>query len=319
MKILFDSKIFFHQKFGGPARYFFNLFENLNLIGESAYILSPIYSTEYLKYSSFKSNIIGINFPKIKYSGILLDKINSKLSTILFKKINPEIIHTTDYYDLDLNSKKPIIVTVHDLIHEIFHYEFAKDKNYRPKKNILDIANHVICGSENTKRDLIRYYSIEDNKISVIYYGNSFINKDYNKTDKLNFDLNYQYFLYVGSRKRYKNFYTLIDAFKKKKEIYSNFKIICFGGGDFLESEKKILNEKNFDLDKLVFLQNSDDNLLYYLYKNACALIYPSLHEGFGMPILEAMSSGCPVISSNSSSLPEVYGNAAESFPPIVK
>ena len=86
--------------------------------------------------------------------------------------------------------------------------------------------------------------------------------------------------------------------------------------GNFLKVKKKKLIENDFDLRKIIFLDRTDDNDLFNLYKNATALIYPSFYEGFGMPIIEAMSLGCPVISSNTSSLTEVFGDAAISFSP---
>lgn len=317
MKIVFDSKIFFNQKFGGPSRYYFNLFENLNNINPDTFIVSPFYINDYLKKSEYKKNIYGVNFPKIKFTGSILNKINSSFSEFLIKKIKPSIMHTTDYFETYTDKFNPLVVTVHDLIHEIFHSEYAKDKDYRPKEKILNQADKIVCVSKNTKIDLLKYYQIDENKITVIYHGSNFSNnfKISNITDKI--DANIKYFLYVGSRKRYKNFFSFVEVFKKNKQIYDEFKIICFGGGKLLNSEKKILMEKNIDLSKLIFFPYNNDELLYKLYKNAYALIYPSIYEGFGMPVLEAMSLGCPVISSNSSSLPEVYGNAALSFSPL--
>ena len=316
MKVLFDYKIFFSQKYGGPSRYFANLFENLNKIETNAIILSPFYINEYLKKTKYKEKIIGVKFPKIKYSGFILNILNKKISEILFKKIEPNVIHTTYYDNFIFNKKKPLVVTVHDLIHEVYHYEFGYDKNYRPKKEILDQASHVVCVSNSTKSDLLKYYKIKEDKISVIYHGSIEADKQ-NITHTLKkVQINQPFFLYVGSRKRYKNFFTLINAFLKNEKIYNNFNIVCFGGGKILNSEKKILNEKKFDLKKIINFPGHDDELLYSLYKNAEALIYPSSYEGFGMPILESMSIGCPVISSNSSSLPEVYGDGALSFDP---
>ena len=121
------------------------------------------------------------------------------------------------------------------------------------------------------------------------------------------------FFLFVGSRKRYKNFRLLLQAFSKLKDIKENFEIICFGGGKFLKEEIDYMIELSLNPTKIKNIQGSD-KILVSLYKQAVALIYPSIYEGFGLPIIEAMSCGCPVISSNSSSLPEVYGTAALSF-----
>ena len=94
-----------------------------------------------------------------------------------------------------------------------------------------------------------------------------------------------------------------------------NFDIICFGGGKFIKEEIEYMNELSIDLSKLHQIDGSDQ-VLSSLYTYSEALVYPSKYEGFGLPILEAMSLGCPVISSNTSSLPEVYGDAALTFSP---
>lgn len=317
MKILFDHKIFTNQRFGGPSRYFVNLFENLNQLKENAFILCPIYINEYLKKSEFKDKIIGYSFPGIQSSGLFIKKFNLLISNFLYKKINPDIIHTTYYDNFFIDEKKPLVITVHDLIHEIYYQEFGKAKNYRPKKKILEKASHIICVSENTKKDLLKYYNIKEDTISVVYHGSLNNEKIKLINDLKKFESEQPFFLYVGNRKRYKNFSILINAFLSSNEIYNNFKIVCFGGGKILDTEKKYLQEKKFDLNKIINFPNYNDELLYRLYKSATALIYTSSYEGFGMPILEAMSIGCPVISSNASSLPEVYGDSALNFDPL--
>ena len=316
MKIIFDHKIFFQQKYGGPSRYFYNLFENINNDYNNswkAHIVSPIYYNEFLKNSKFRNRVFGIKLPKIKYLGFFFKRINCIFSDLIINNINPNIIHTTDYNLILYKKKFPIILTVHDLIHEIYHDSYGQKDNYRPKKKILEISNHVICVSENTKKDLMKYYDIDEKKISVIYHGNSFENYKINKKIE---PINHKFFLYIGSRKRYKNFFKVIEAFRKSEKIYNEYKLFCAGGEKFSEEEKKKLLELKIDLTKIIFFEKYDDDNLYNLYKCATALIYPSYYEGFGMPIVEAMSLGCPVISSNASSLPEVYGKAALNFIP---
>ena len=165
-----------------------------------------------------------------------------------------------------------------------------------------------MCISENTKKDLIEYYNVDEKKITVTHLA-SFIDNNQTIVNKIT----YPFFLFVGSRKRYKNFRLLLQAFSKLKDIKDNFEIICFGGGKFLKEEINYMKELSLNPAKIKNIQGSD-KILVSLYKQAMALIYPSIYEGFGLPIIEAMSCGCPVISSNSSSLPEVYGTAALSF-----
>tara|TARA_Y100000389_G_scaffold203786_1_gene253461 strand:- start:1655 stop:2758 length:1104 start_codon:yes stop_codon:yes gene_type:complete len=317
MKIAFDFKIFSHQKFGGPSRYFYNLFEHIKLINNETNIISPFYCNQFLRNSISKKNIIGFYLPQIKYINFLVKYLNTNISKFLIKKLNPQILHTTDYFFSSSDKHKKLVVTVHDLIHEIFHDEFGKNHRYRPKQRILDLADHIICVSVNTKNDLVSLYNVDEKKISVIYHGNSFSDTTIFQKDNFKKKISFKYFLYIGSRKRYKNFFSIINAIKKNKQIYNDYKVICFGGGKLLKSEITRFKENNIDLKKIIILENNDDNLLFNLYKNASALIYPSQYEGFGMPIVEAMSLGCPVISSNSSSLPEVYGDAALTFSPF--
>ena len=317
MRIAFDHKIFSQQKYGGPSRYFLKLFENINSLEDNeAFIVSPIYNNAYLLKSKFKKNIHGIRIPKIKYFGLFNNLINNTRSKKIINNLKCQILHTTDYSTLNSDCIRPLVVTVHDLIHEIFYKEFDKLEDFRPKKEILKKADHIICVSENTKKDLIKYYPIDEKKISVIYHGTSFSKSEFIPSSIKFIKPKYKYFLYIGSRKRYKNFYKIIKAFKKRKEIYENYKLVCFGGGPLLASEKERLIKDNFDINKIILYPKNHDEILYELYKNAVALIYPSLYEGFGMPIIEAMSLGCPVIASNTSSLPEICDNNALSFSP---
>ena len=131
-----------------------------------------------------------------------------------------------------------------------------------------------------------------------------------NKIDK-------PFILYVGDRKRYKNFKNFIKAFSISKKIQNDFKLVCFGGGSFTDEEKKNLTELGVNINKISQIEG-DDNQLCYLYKNAKAFIFPSIYEGFGMPQLEAMSLGCPVISSNHEAIIEAVGNAAKLFDPNI-
>ena len=129
--------------------------------------------------------------------------------------------------------------------------------------------------------------------------------------------LNTSWVLIVSHAERscYKNFQNFLKDFADSFKLRKNFKIICFGGEQFSKSEKETF--KNLRLSQKNIIQMSgNDDLIYQLYKNARALIYPSLYEGFGLPILEAMSLNCPVICSNTSSLPEVAGDAASYFNP---
>jgi glycosyltransferase involved in cell wall biosynthesis len=120
----------------------------------------------------------------------------------------------------------------------------------------------------------------------------------------------------VGQRSGYKNFEKFIKAYSTSKSLSQTFNIICFGGGIFTTHELVLMGSLGIGQDTIMQISGGDQ-LLGYFYKNASAFVYPSLYEGFGIPLLEAMSQGCPVVCSSSSSIPEVVGNAGEFFDPM--
>ena len=302
MKILFDFKLFFEQKFGGPSKYYVELIKSLKKLNVDIEIFAPIYINNFLKNES-SIRVNGIYLNEKKYFGKIFNFTNKILTKIKYKTSKSNIIHTTYYQEPYISNNKPYILTVYDLIHE----KYNKDFNYiLPKKKAIEKASHIICISENTKNDLEEYYKVNSEKISVIYLATT-----EKKIENRNRNNN---LLFVGNRKRYKNFKMLLKVFRRK-EIQNNFNIVCFGGGKFLNEELDYIKSLGISENKIQYLQGNDLELAEQ-YKTAFALIYPSLYEGFGLPILEAMSYGCPVISSNSSSLPEVYGDAALSFDP---
>jgi glycosyltransferase involved in cell wall biosynthesis len=124
-----------------------------------------------------------------------------------------------------------------------------------------------------------------------------------------------KYLLFVGRRAIYKNFNALLKAYSSSEELMKNFNIIQFGGNKFSKEEIELIKSLKIDQSNIIHL-NGNDKTLFDLYSNASALILPSLYEGFGLPILEAMSIGCPVVCSNTSSLPEVAGSAVKYFDP---
>ena len=129
---------------------------------------------------------------------------------------------------------------------------------------------------------------------------------------KRDYSINNPFLLYVGDRKGYKNFLLLLESYLSS--LMEDFDLVCFGGGQFTENEMKMIKGKKAE-SKVIHLSGSD-HLLGSLYKNAFCFVYPSLYEGFGIPLLEAMGLGCPVIASKTSSIPEVVGEAALLFDP---
>lgn len=309
MKILFDHQTFTQQEFGGISRYFFELIKRLNEVeGVKANCPLVFSNNDYISNSPFFSRSTFFKGKKLKGKIRLMNYVNSTYSSLKLRLSDYEIFHPTYYdtYYLKKSVRSPIVITCLDLIHEKF---IADDTTTILKKEaVLRRADVIIAISESTKRDLISIYGLPSEKIHVIHLANSL------GTPRVSdIHLGPPYLLYVGMRNLYKNFAFFLEAtapILRKGDL----NLICAGGGQFTKEELSLIEKLNL-IDKVKFEHASDYNL-QKLYSNAVVFIYPSKYEGFGIPVLEAMACGCPVVCSNTSSLPEVGGTAALYFDP---
>lgn len=211
-----------------------------------------------------------------------------------------------------LFTKNPYIVTVHDLIR--FCFDFDKETIAERILLKLDVrgikrASRIIAVSKHTKSDLIECLKIPDDRISVVYNGiDHSIFKPY-KTKVLD----NPYILYVGSERSRKNLDRLIEAFSLLKREFPELRLVKIGMSGRSEEYRRHTMRKLDSLgitQDVIFIDHSSEVDLALYYSSALLLAYPSLYEGFGLPPLEAMACGCPVVTSNTSSLPEVVGRA---------
>jgi len=221
-------------------------------------------------------------------------------------------------YALFLN--RPFIVTVHDLARCCFNF----DPETISEKILLNLdiwyikrASHIIAISQNTKSDLTKYLRIPETRISVIYNGvNHNIFKPYEpyQMRPYHVTLSYKpYILYVGSERRRKNLGRLFEAFATLRQEFPELKLVKVGGSGRSNQLRSEMLKKLSSLgitEDVIFTDDIPELTLAYYYSSAALLAYPSLYEGFGLPPLEAMACGCPVVTTNTSSLPEVVGEA---------
>lgn len=316
IKVIYDHHIFALQKFGGVSRYFYELSKRVDADPEfCAEIFAPLYLNQYL--AEVRDMVKGQYLPYFPKTGVFYRKYNDLVSKIYLNNCKNYILHETYYRKSALaHSDCPTIITVHDMIFEKFPTMFSNHKFIIKQKNsAVNRANHVICVSENTRCDLIDIYNISPQKISVIHHGCSFF-VDSNSSVSIHPIINRPYILYVGDRKRYKNFNRLLEAFATSNLLLSNFLLVVFGGGSLTHYEKMKISELGLT-ENNIFQVVGNDSILANLYRYATAFVYPSLYEGFGLPLLEAMSFNCPVICSNTSSFPEIAKNAAQYFNPL--
>ena len=315
MKILFDYQIFYLQKYGGISNYFYHLSLGLKKNYDSTRIFSPIFTNYYGKKLLKKKIIVGKyikNYPK--YTSKLTNKINYKLTNYYIKFFNPDIFHMTYFNNSYHLSKKTLkFLTIYDLIHEKFPDYYSKtfkEFTLKKKEEAIKKADHIICISENTKSDLLNYYKVNENKVSTVHLG-VIQNKEkpaFIKTER-------KFILYVGERNKYKNFKNLLKVYSNSKLLYENFSLICFGGGSFSQDEKNEFKSLKLNQNNIYQISGNDE-MLYSYYASAECLVIPSLYEGFGLPLLEAMSLNCPVLCSRTSSLVEIGAEAAIFFDP---
>jgi glycosyltransferase involved in cell wall biosynthesis len=312
---MYDHQIFSRQRYGGVSRYFFEVSNRIAALnGDHAEVFSPFYVNQYVEKSSIKSHSFRVE--KFPGSSIALGFANTVAGSLFVRnRKDVAIFHETYYTRFDYAPKTAKrIITVFDMIHELFPESFSKaDMTRHIKRRAVSRADHVICLSESTRSDLMRLLDVPVEKTSVVYLGHSLTEA----CAKIAPDAGSRkpYLLYVGNRSGYKNFKSLLVAFGNSTLLKKEFSIVCFGGGKFTPDELSEMQRQNLNVGDVHHVAGNDA-VLSGLYASAAALVYPSLYEGFGIPPLEAMAHGCPVICTNTSSLPEVVGEAAERFDP---
>lgn len=223
---------------------------------------------------------------------------------------NPEQI-------LPLFSPRRSVVTVHDLAYEVYpeHYSFKHRKYLRfVTKRAVRKAKKIIAISERTKRDISKFYGAPQRNITVIHHGFSLPSSIAKKETtggihNTSYFPKEPFFLCIGRMEYKKNISTVIEAFEIfSKKTQQRFHLMLAGppgfGFEYVQARIRASSLK----ETIHFLGYINEETKYGLLKNAIALLFPSIYEGFGLPILEAQSFGLPVITSNTSSLPEVTG-----------
>jgi glycosyltransferase involved in cell wall biosynthesis len=315
MKILLDQQIFNYQEFGGISRYYAEVWKELKANGTKIdcplLFTNNLYAREY-GISKYKNFTLKESGKGAKYALRILNGINSRILNWSMERKNYDVFVPTYYnpYFLNYIGNKPFVITVYDMIHELFPQYFENDKHsLYQKKSMIEKSSKIIAISENTKQDIIRIYpNIKADKIEVVYLNHSMDTNNFIKID----GLPENYILFVGSRGGYKQFETVLKSVASLLKRDRSLSILCAGGGAFNESEKNMIKE--LGIDGQVAQKRFENNELVSYYINARCFVFPSEYEGFGIPVLEAMACGCPVVLGHHSSFPEVAGDAGVYF-----
>ena len=312
--VAFSSAIFSSTVYGGISRYFTELGGALAKMPHiSVKYVSPLYTNKYLACTP-QGLVVGSHVRRLPGSATINPMINSLIEPLLLSLQKPSILHYTYYnpiYKRSFGAK--VVLTVFDMIHELYPQFFpSTDTTILRKLEAIHSADHIIAISESTKRDLLKYYHLSDDKVSVVYLASSLTSTS---ATHILPGLSRPYILYVGDRGGYKNFSILLKAYAASNFISDTFDLICIGGHPLSESELVFI-ARNLVRSNAVKRISCDDNLLSAFLANASLLCYPSIYEGFGLPLLEAAGNHCPVVCSNIPVFIEIMGNSAYYFDP---
>jgi glycosyltransferase involved in cell wall biosynthesis len=330
MKIIIDGTIYSSAPSGGVYRYFNEIIPRLSAFPDTEVnIFSPkdansiptgnhikiekdrLPSGSWLPEGNLKNNL-----RKVK------QRVNSILMSKKFSGVKDSVFHST-YYTASPWPDLPQVVTIHDMISELFQetYHLPHVKELRENKaKCLKTATRVIAISEQTKRDLQKIYNIPASKIDVIYHGCNFelfSKKEEARSEKNILEkhsLTSPYFLYLGGRLHHKNFSNLLRAFAANP--ISKDYLLAVAGTPWDPEESELIKSLNIS-SRLVWMPSLNEKELPTVYQNATALALPSYYEGFGLPLIEAMAAGCPVVASQAGPFPELAEGAAILFDPF--
>jgi mannosyltransferase len=278
-KLFIDGIIYSLQTNGGISTLFNELIKRLPL---------DFYHLSLYKNNNFNININANNIFFNEYRNFERYrncKINKKM----------KLFHST-YYRLPDDKKVISIQTIHDFTYEKYSSNIKKYIHVAQKRNAIYNSDILICVSNNTKSDLINYYGSKfEDRCKVIYNAasNDYFNHNKDGIYKQNI-------LFIGQRSGYKNFNFVLKTLKYNKSFFLDI----IGGGDLTKDELNFL-EREMPY-RYKFWGNVTNKTLNDLYNISFCLLYPSLYEGFGIPILEAMQAGCPVIAFNNSAISEI-------------
>ena len=312
MKIGFDAKRAFHNKtgLGNYSRSVIQSIADID-VDNKLHLITPTLNLENFNIQNDNINIVQAPFfsNKSYWRFKSVTKQLEKLKIDVYHGLSNEIP-----YGIKLKS----VVTIHDLLFLKYpqFYNYIDRKIYYIKSKLAcKQANQIIATSQQTKKDIINYFNISEHKIHVIYQTcqSEFIKHTNTQDLDINIKQNIKdpFILYVGSIEERKNLIFLLQALKK---INKEIKLICVGKkGRYY---KKVCNfiYKNELTKRVVFLNTNHTETLAKLYRHSRALVYPSLNEGFGIPIIEGMYSKIPVITSDQAIFQEIGGKHSYYF-----
>ena len=308
VRVAFDEQIFAIQRHGGISRVFAELAREFETNSDHDVQLQPVNApivNEYILRDHTTAERLVVR-PGKHWSTAIARSMARRRHT------GPaDIVHSTFYLPRMLKDypQAKRVVTIHDMIPEIFPKSRRRLDFLTSKHEYVRTADHVVCISESTKRDLLRIFPDVTAPITVIHHG---VGSGFGPDAPPLPSFPDSYVIHVGMRQDYKDGATLFRAFAQIASGYRDLQLVLVGGGPITAQEKQLLTELGIETRVTQTTLREPD--LPGAYSHARMCVFPSRYEGFGLPALEAMASGTPVVLCDSSSLPEIGGDAAWYF-----
>ncbi len=314
MRVRFDDQVFIMQGRGGIARYFVELIRGFT--GSPELGVQPQLGWRWIRNGHALEAGLG---RELRVPGGVRARHVLRLAnrTADVRRPVSDLMHPT-FYDasyLSRRSTPPIVVTIYDMIPELFPDLLSKGRPWRRprmcKREYVRRATLVLCISESTRRDLLRIYGSIDAPTIVTHLG---VSHRFAPGALRPSWCPGRYVLFLGNRGGYKDFRVAIESFAELAPGQRGTALVAVGGGTFTAAEEVLISR--WGLRDQVFQRDASDEELPGVFGGAAAFVFPSRYEGFGLPTLEAMACGTPTVLADSSSHPEVGGDAALYFPP---
>jgi glycosyltransferase involved in cell wall biosynthesis len=307
IRVLFDHQAFVMQGIGGISRYFTELMQEF---GGGKHV-RPFHSA-LLSQSAYAALLPRPRPLGLTHSHSVSEFVNNAAVRAILSLGHIDVFHPT-YYDTracPLARGRPVVVTVYDMMHELFSDLGTRAPDTIANKRAMALAaTRIIAISENTRQDIVRIIGVPQERIDVVHLATRFTN---GMDASLKAAPGSPFVLYVGTRGSYKNFPLLARAVALLPQTRRPV-LVCAGGGPFTNEEHE--SAAGLGLQVSVFPRVTDAELAY-LYKNAACLAFPSRYEGFGLPLLEAFACHCPVVAAKAGPTPEIAADAVLYFGP---
>jgi len=320
MRILYDHQMFALQRFGGITRIFIELARRLSLEPDCDVYWHRGYHMDAYDVSDFQPRLKrywSMDRPPPGLGRWPRERINRHAFRWFARTIRGGVdVYHPSYFDahlLEIPKARHVAVTVYDMILERFMADQPRvQAQIEGKRRLVERADLVFVISEHTRKDVVELLGVDPARTVLTYPASDIASVEATPLPPSVGDQ--PFVLYVGPRTKYKNFGVLVEAYGRSAWLRRAVQVVCIGGGPFLEPELATMREHGLS-DRFRQL-DGDDRLLKSLYQRAAALAWTSRYEGFGIPPLEAMQVGCPVVCAPTSSMPEVVGDAALFFDP---